>query len=190
MGSGSNTGGKQYRRPFRFRHSGCCRPAHTQSSAITGTRTRNMSPVTPEHSVQFTSGSPETVLDRLAPDVAAALERAESLPPVERRNAVAGVAAGDPRCLQAWADLADLAGDPIEQYAYARVGYHRGLDALRAAGWRGSGYVRWRHESNRGFLRSLDAQRRAARAIGEADEEQRCELFLRQLDPEWSRRDA
>ncbi len=146
--------------------------------------------VTPEHSVQFTSGSPDTVLDPLAPDVAAALEHAESLPPEERRAAVAEVAARDPHCLQAWADLAELATNPIEQYAYARVGYHRGLDALRASGWRGSGYVRWRHESNRGFLRSLDALREAAQAIGEVDEEQRCELFLRQLDPEWGSRGA
>ena len=45
--------------------------------------------------------------------------------------------------------------------------------------------MRWRHESNRGFLRSLDALRQAAGAIGESDEEQRCDLFLRQLDPEW-----
>jgi hypothetical protein len=139
-----------------------------------------------EHSVAFTSGSAETVLDPLAPDVAAALDAAEALAPQERRAAVAAVAAQDPRCLQAWADLADLATDPIESYAYARVGYHRGLDTLRAAGWRGSGYVRWRHDSNRGFLRSLDALRRAAGTIGEVDEEQRCELFLRQLDPEWS----
>jgi DNA-binding transcriptional LysR family regulator len=101
---------------------------------------------------------------------------------------VAAVAARDPRCLPAWADLAELADDPIARYAYARVGYHRGLDALRAAGWRGSGYVRWEHESNRGFLRSLDALRQAAGAIGEADEEQRCDLFLRQLDPEWGAR--
>jgi hypothetical protein len=98
---------------------------------------------------------------------------------------VAAVAAGDPRCLQAWADLAEVASDSVEQYAYARVGYHRGLDALRAAGWRGSGYVRWRHESNRGFLRSLYNLQLAAAAIGEVDEEQRCALFLRQLDPEW-----
>ena len=146
--------------------------------------------MTPDHAVAFTSGSPETILDPLAPEVAAALERAASLPPEERRGAVADVAAGDPRCLQAWADLAELASDPIEQYAYARVGYHRGLDTLRAAGWRGSGYVRWRHEANRGFLRSLDALRQAAQAIGEVDEEQRCELFLRQLDPEWSSREA
>jgi Protein of unknown function (DUF3151) len=139
-----------------------------------------------EHSVAFTSGSPDTVLDPLAPDVAAALEAAEALAAPERRGAVAAVAAQDPRCLQAWADLAELTSDPVESYAYARVGYHRGLDALRAAGWRGSGYVRWRYESNRGFLRALDGLRKAAAAIGEVDEEQRCELFLRQLDPEWS----
>jgi uncharacterized protein DUF3151 len=143
-----------------------------------------------EHSVQFTSGTPETVLDPLAPQTAAALEAAHSLPPDARRDAVAAVAADDPRCLQAWADLAELARDPIERYAYARVGYHRGLDALRAAGWRGSGAVRWRHESNRGFLRSLDALRDAADQIGEADEAQRCALFLRQLDPEWGARQA
>jgi hypothetical protein len=144
--------------------------------------------MTSDHSVQFTSGTPETVLDPLAPDVAAALEAARSLPDAARRDAVAAVAARDPRCLQAWADLAEMASDPIEQYAYARVGYHRGLDALRAAGWRGSGAVRWRHEENRGFLRSLDALRAAAEEIGEADEAQRCALFLRQLDPEWGSR--
>jgi len=136
--------------------------------------------------VQFTSGSPETVLDPLAPDLATMLNAALSLPSNRRRAAVAEVAARDPRCLQAWAALAELANDPIEKYAYARVGYHRGLDALRASGWRGSGYVRWRHESNRGFLRSLDALRVAAASIGEVDEEQRCELFLRQLDPGWA----
>ena len=126
------------------------------------------------------------MLDPLAPDLAAALDAALSLPTERRRAAVAEVAARDPRCLQAWAALAELANDPIEKYAYARVGYHRGLDALRASGWRGSGYVRWRHESNRGFLRSLDALRVAAASIGEVDEEQRCELFLRQLDPGWA----
>jgi hypothetical protein len=141
--------------------------------------------VTTEHSVQFTSGSPETVLDPIAPDLAAALDAARSGPPDRRRAAVAAVAARDPRCLEAWADLAELAADPIERYAYARVGYHRGLDALRGAGWRGSGFVRWRHESNRGFLRSLSALQQAAASIGETDEEQRCDLFLRQLDPEW-----
>ncbi|MST35358.1 DUF3151 family protein, partial [Acidimicrobiaceae bacterium USS-CC1] len=78
--------------------------------------------------------------------------------------------------------------DPVASYAYARVGYHRGLDALRANGWRGNGYVRWRHPSNRGFLRSLEALRAAAGRIGEDAEETRCRLFLLQLDPDWERR--
>jgi hypothetical protein len=141
-----------------------------------------------EHSVAFTSGSPDTILDPPSPAITEALAAAADLPAGPRKAAVATVAAGDPRCLQAWADLAELAENPIERYAYARVGYHRGLDALRAAGWRGSGYVRWRHESNRGFLRSLHALEVAAGEIGEVDEEQRCALFLRQLDPEWGSR--
>jgi hypothetical protein len=139
-----------------------------------------------EHSVQFTSGSPETILDPISSELAETLRAAVALPPAERRAGVSAVAASDPRCLQAWATLAELAEAPIDQYAFARVGYHRGLDALRAAGWRGSGYVRWRHDSNRGFLRSLHALETAAAAIGEVEEEQRCALFLRQLDPEWS----
>ncbi|HEY1826690.1 MAG TPA: DUF3151 family protein [Acidimicrobiales bacterium] len=141
-----------------------------------------------EHSVAFTSGSPDTILDPPSPAITEALAAATDLPGGPRKAAVAAVAAGDPRCLQAWADLAELAEDPIERYAYARVGYHRGLDALRAAGWRGSGYVRWRFESNRGFLRALHALEVAAGEIGEVDEEQRCALFLRQLDPEWGSR--
>jgi hypothetical protein len=141
-----------------------------------------------DHAVQFTSGSPETILDPLSPEIATALESAMALPEAERREAVSAVAARDPRCLQAWATLAELADSDIDRYAFARVGYHRGLDTLRAAGWRGSGYVRWKHESNRGFLRSLHALEVAASAIGEEDEAQRCDLFLRQLDPEWSSR--
>src|SRR5439155_1547527 len=66
-----------------------------------------------------------------------------------------------------------------------RVGYHRGLDALRQAGWRGSGYVRASHPENIGFLRALDGLRRQAGRIGEADEEARCAEFLHQLDPAW-----
>ena len=56
---------------------------------------------------------------------------------------------------------------------------------LRGAGWRGNGYVRWRHPTNQGFLRALDQLRLRAAAIGELDEEERCALFLRQLDPAW-----
>src|SRR5581483_7397567 len=55
-------------------------------------------------------------------------------------NEYADVAARFPTYSAAWAALADAAfarGQVIESYAYARVGYHRGLDALRRAGWKG-----------------------------------------------------
>jgi hypothetical protein len=136
-------------------------------------------------SVSFTGGTPETVLPPLSPEIQASLEQAAAASLAERRGAFAAVAASSPRCLDAWAGLAENATDPLERYAFARVGYHRGLDTLRAAGWRGSGYVRWHHPSNRGFLRCLDELRGAAAAIGETDEEERCAVFLRQLDPEW-----
>ena len=98
---------------------------------------------------------------------------------------MAAVVAGHPRWSDAWAELGALGRDEIEAYAAFRVGYHRGLDTLRANGWRGSGYVRWTHESNRGFLRSLAGLARMARAINELDEAERCEIFLRQCDPSW-----
>lgn len=70
----------------------------------------------------------------------------------------------------------------VESYAFARVGYHRGLDALRRSGWKGHGPVPWEHEPNRGFLRCLIALQRAAAAIGEADEAQRCADFIADCD--------
>jgi hypothetical protein len=91
------------------------------------------------------------------------------------------VAARFPTHSAAWAGLADRAfarGDVIESYAYARTGYHRGLDHLRRAGWKGHGPIPWEHEPNRGFLRSLFAMARAAAAIGEDDEAERCRTFL------------
>lgn len=138
----------------------------------------------PDDPVAFTRGAPETVLPPPPPQAAAALDEASAAPAERRREALAAVAARWPRCLEAWAALAELPGPPVERYAYARVGYHRGLDALRAAGWRGSGHVRWRHPENRGFLRSLEALRATAAEIGEDDEAERCAVFLRQLDPE------
>lgn len=146
--------------------------------------------MTDAHSISFTPGLPETVLPPPDPAVAAGLAHAAALPREERRASMLAIAARFPRCLEAWASLAELADDDVTAYAFARVGYHRGLDSLRASGWRGSGYVRWRHESNRGFLRSLEALRAAAEAIGEDEEEVRCALFLRQLDPDWDRRGA
>lgn len=100
---------------------------------------------------------------------------------------VARLVADHPRSLVGWATLGELADDAMVRYAFFRVGYHRGLDSLRAAGWRGSGYVRWSEPGNRGFLRCLDGLGRAAAAIGEQDEAQRCAQFLQQLDPDWSR---
>jgi hypothetical protein len=128
-------------------------------------------------------GPPSTVVD-LEPDEArAALQSALAGPPDERRDAVASVVARWPRYLDAWARLGDLARDEVEAYACYRVGYHRGLDRLRASGWRGTGYVRWADEPNRGFLRALRGLAGAAAAIGEDDEAERCRLFLGQLDP-------
>jgi hypothetical protein len=134
-------------------------------------------------------GLPETVLDPEPAEALAALRDALARPPGERRAAVSAVAAEWPRFLDAWARLGTLARDDVEGYAYFRVGYHRGLDRLRQSGWRGSGYVRWSEETNRGFLRALDGLGRTAAAIGETDEAARCAEFLAQLDPKWSRVD-
>ncbi|MCU1455501.1 MAG: hypothetical protein JWN46_3647, partial [Acidimicrobiales bacterium] len=114
-----------------------------------------------------------------------ALADALAAPGGEARAAVATVAARWPRDLDAWARLGQLARDDAEAYSAFRVGYHRGLDRLRANGWRGSGYVRWQHEENRGFLRALHGLQVVAGRIGERDEEERCRLFLHQLDPTW-----
>lgn len=97
------------------------------------------------------------------------------------------VVADHPTYLDGWARLAEwaLAGDdPVAAYAFARVGYHRGLDRLRGSGWRGQGPVPWSHEPNRGFLRSLRALRDAAERIGEEPEAERCRTFLAELEPD------
>jgi Protein of unknown function (DUF3151) len=116
-------------------------------------------------------GPPETYLP--ANDEAAAALAAGEDP--------ARVAARFPACCAAWAALAERAlagGDAVGAYAFARTGYHRGLDQLRRAGWRGQGPIPWEHEPNRGFLRSLYLLGQAAAAIGEDDEAARCSEFL------------
>lgn len=138
--------------------------------------------------VSLSRGLPETVLPPEPAEAVAALGEALAAPADRRREAVAAVVERWPRSLDGWSRLGQLARDEIEAYACYRVGYHRGLDTLRQNGWRGSGYVRWRHETNRGFLRALDGLREAAAAIGETDEAERCATFLRQLDPDWDRR--
>lgn len=134
--------------------------------------------------VTFTgSAPPETVLDEEPTEALARLEAALAEPSERRRDAVSVVVASFPRFLDGWAQLGALARDEVEAYACYRVGYHRGLDRLRQSGWRGSGFVRWRHETNRGFLRALEGLARQAAAIGEHDEAERCAQFLAQLDP-------
>ncbi len=96
------------------------------------------------------------------------------------------VAARYPACLTAWAQLGDaaLGHDDVTAYACFRVGYHRGLDRLRQAGWRGRGEVPWEHVPNRGFLRALAGLGRAAAALGEAEEADRCREFLTRIAPD------
>jgi hypothetical protein len=105
--------------------------------------------------------------------------KAGELPPEE-------LAARYPASSLAWANLAERAladGRLVTAYAYARTGYHRGLDQLRRNGWRGSGPIPWAHTPNRGFLRCLHVLARTADLIGEADEAARCAQFLRDSDP-------
>lgn len=130
------------------------------------------------------SGPPETVLPAEPADLLAALDAAVRDPDLDARRAtLRELAARRPRSMAVWAALGECARDDIEAYAYFRVGYHRGLDQLRQAGWRGSGYVRAEHPENRGFLAALAGLGRTADAIGETDEAQRCAHFLNQLDP-------
>ncbi len=121
-------------------------------------------------------GPPPTLL----PDEAAPREAlAAGADPVQ-------VATDYPTSPLVWAVLADQAWAEnriIESYAFARTGYHRGLDALRRNGWKGHGPVPWEHEPNQGFLRALAALARAADAIGEVPESQRCAAFLADSSP-------
>jgi hypothetical protein len=111
----------------------------------------------------------------------------EALSAAGSTDATRKVAAEYPECLTAWAALGEEAlagGRAVEAYAYFRVGYHRGLDRIRRAGWRGEGRVPWAHEPNRGFLRCLRGLGAAAGAIGETAEETRCAEFFAQLAPD------
>jgi Protein of unknown function (DUF3151) len=121
-------------------------------------------------------GPPETYLPANEAATAALADAADP----------ATVAARFPAYCAAWAALAEramAAGDPVAAYAFARTGYHRGLDQLRRAGWHGHGPIPWEHEPNQGFLRSLYLLGAAAAAIGEDDEASRCEQFLADSSP-------
>jgi hypothetical protein len=115
----------------------------------------------------------------LLPEDPAAAALASGANPVE-------VAGQYPASSLAWAVLAESAlaqSSNVAAYAYARTGYHRGLDLLRRNGWKGTGHIPWSHEPNRGFLRALNALSVAAGLIGEQDEAQRCATFLADSDP-------
>src|SRR5580692_2439210 len=122
---------------------------------------------------------PENLIAGPPPTLLPADPRAQELldagtPPKE-------VAASYPASSLAWALLAEQAldeGETVTAYAYARTGYHRGLDALRRNGWKGHGPIPWSHLPNQGFLRCLAALARAAETIGETDEADRCWTFL------------
>ena len=124
---------------------------------------------------------PETLL---LPDPAAdTLAWGEQLPD---RAALDDLAAGHPASPAVWAALAEAAlaaNRPVDAYAFARTGYHRGLDQLRRAGWRGAGPVPWEHVPNRGWLRAVAALAAAADRLDEQDEAVRCRQLVADSSP-------
>jgi hypothetical protein len=123
----------------------------------------------------------------LGPEPTLLPERAEPQAAIDAGTSPTKVATSWPDFSEAWAALAEqalAAGEPVAAYAYARTGYHRGLDQLRRSGWKGFGPVPWSHRPNQGFLRALAALASAAQAIGESDEYERCSQFLDDSDPE------
>ncbi len=127
------------------------------------------------------------ITNLLGPDPTLLSEEPEVLASIANTDLdTTDVVIGHPTSPLAWALLADHAfGEKkvIESYAFARVGYHRGLDALRRAGWKGQGPIPWSHVANRGVLLAIYALHRAAVAIGEEDEVERLAAFLDGADP-------
>jgi hypothetical protein len=115
----------------------------------------------------------------LLPEDPAAASLADGVPATE-------VVRSYPASSLVWATLAEASlaeGADLVAYAFARVGYHRGLDALRREGWKGHGPIPGSHEPNRGFLRCLAALVVASDRIGDAAEAERCRQFLEEADP-------
>ncbi|MFH5824366.1 UPF0158 family protein [Georgenia sp. AZ-5] len=149
------------------------------SAATPAARPAEPAPGAGARPVNLLAGPPPVLLPEDHPDVAAraALGAGEG---------ARAVAARLPASSLAWATLARAAldlGDAVTAYAFARTGYHRGLDALRRAGWRGQGPVPAGHPPNQGFLLAVLALADAAAAIGETDEAERCQALLRDCDP-------
>lgn len=85
-----------------------------------------------------------------------------------------------------WASRAEAElseGDPIVAYAYARTGYHRSLDRLRANGWKGWGPVPLSHEPNKAVLKAIAMLALASKRIGDNGEYDRCRQMLSDADP-------
>lgn len=119
-----------------------------------------------------------TTQPTLLPDRGAAARIAKA---VSNGDPLVNVVSEDPADSLIWAVLAEQAfeaGEDVTAYAYARTGYHRGLDSLRGSGWRGQGPVPATHEPNQGFLRALLCLADAAGAIDETEEQERCLQFL------------
>jgi len=122
----------------------------------------------------------------LEPDATRLPEREDAQAAMDAGTDPTDVAAEHPDFSEAWAALAERAleaNEFVQAYAYARTGYHRGLDQLRRAGWKGFGPVPWDHRPNQGFLRALAALGKAAQRIGETEEYERCRKFITDSDP-------
>ncbi|NIH77883.1 MULTISPECIES: DUF3151 domain-containing protein [Amycolatopsis] len=122
----------------------------------------------------------------LEPDPTRLPDRVDAQAAMDAGTDPADVAAEHPDFSEAWAALAERsleAGEFVPAYAYARTGYHRGLDQLRRAGWKGFGPVPWDHRPNQGFLRALAALAKAAQRLGETEEYERCRKFIADSDP-------
>ncbi len=139
-----------------------------------------MSDTTRENLLAFGPGTAPTLLP-IDPAVAEIAERG--------RDAFIEIVSARPESSLCWALLAEgslavgSAEADVAAYAYARTGYHRGLDALRRSGWKGAGPVPWEHAPNRGFLRALWALAEAAGRIDDQVEQERCAQLLRDSSP-------
>ncbi|WP_165314299.1 DUF3151 family protein [Agromyces protaetiae] len=114
------------------------------------------------------------------PDVREALD-------ASARDAVARVVGAHPGSPLAWAELADHAdseGRALDAFAYATVAADLAREQLAARGWEPGSSVPWADEPNRAYLRALDAQRRAAVALGLDDRATTVADELAAADPE------
>ena len=136
--------------------------------------------------VAFNKGKiPETRLPSEDPTLEQEMNKVRGNESADKRSTLLILASKNPESIGIWCVLGISSSEMMESYSYFRVAYHRGLDSLRKNGWRGSGFVRWEHESNRYFLFALNQLAEISREIGDHAEAERCNLFLRQLEPSW-----